>query len=282
MSGFFYGLNFIKSMKIQIINIRPGGNDTSLVKGIIRDPIKRKFINDKIMKLYPNIEQVGFVNLDPENPELLMAGGEFCANAIVCNAFLTLGGKPGKILIKASGVKRKLVAGVTANSEAFAEMPVNSEPKQTIIKIKNSSDYLVKMDGIIHYVTFSDMVLKNMNQNQIKQRAMNIIKQNKLDTFPAAGVMYVRKMNKELSIIPVVYVRDINTLFIESACGSGSTAVGMVVSLKNNSGIKDLSIYQPSGNPIKVTVNYKKGKFSYTQIQNPIKVLNDINISIDI
>ena len=61
--------------------IRPGGNDTALVLGIERDFNKRKQINDQIMKKYSKVEQVGFVNPDPTEPELLMAGREFCGNA---------------------------------------------------------------------------------------------------------------------------------------------------------------------------------------------------------
>ncbi|MBI3887898.1 hypothetical protein HY310_02415, partial [Candidatus Microgenomates bacterium] len=56
--------------------IRPGGNDTALFRGVITDAGKRKKLNDSIMRVYPYVEQVGFVSLDTKQPELMMAGGE--------------------------------------------------------------------------------------------------------------------------------------------------------------------------------------------------------------
>ncbi len=60
----------------------PSGNPTALVIGIEKDLEKRKEINNAIMSKYDFIEQVGFIN--PNNPELIMAGGEFCGNATRC------------------------------------------------------------------------------------------------------------------------------------------------------------------------------------------------------
>ena len=107
--------------------MRPGGNDTALVMGVIRSGAMRKEINDVLLGIYKNVEQVGFVNLDPISPELMMAGGEFCGNATRSTAWLVLDGHPGEVNIKVSGVKGKLRAGVTPNGEAFAQMPIYAD-----------------------------------------------------------------------------------------------------------------------------------------------------------
>ena len=64
--------------------------------------------------------------------------------------------------------------------------------------------------------------------------------------------MFVNRIDDEnIEISPVVFVRAINTLFYETACGSGTTAVGVYESAKRGEGI-DINILQPSGNTINV------------------------------
>jgi len=115
---------------------------------------ERKKLNDFLMECYPNIEQVGFINTDINNAELTMAGGEFCGNATRSSAWIILGGKPGTIDIKVSGVDKKLKAGVTENLEAFAQMPIYSEVSNIVFDAPNTKNCLVKMEGIVHYIDF--------------------------------------------------------------------------------------------------------------------------------
>lgn len=96
----------------------PGGNATALVFDLENNLHFRKTINDTIMDKFPYIEQVGFLSSDPEKPELIMAGNEFCGNATRCAAWHFLKGIPGEISLKVSGVDRKLRAGVTKEYEA--------------------------------------------------------------------------------------------------------------------------------------------------------------------
>ena len=49
----------------------------------------------------------------------------------------------------------------------------------------------------------------------------------------AAGVMFIERKNGKIILSPVVFVKEINTLFYETACGSGSVAVGIYESFKN-------------------------------------------------
>src|SRR5579872_2033523 len=116
----------VDGINLPFMNIRPGGNDTTLLIGIPQ-PKSRKIINDTIMSIYPNIEQVGFVSLTPGNVELTMAGGEFCGNATRRTAWLALNGQNRNLEIKVSGAGKKLKAGVTELGEGYAEMPVYAD-----------------------------------------------------------------------------------------------------------------------------------------------------------
>lgn len=265
--------NFSNTGSIRFDILRPGGNNTALVRGIITDPEKRKKINDQIMKFYPNVEQVGFINLQ-ENPELVMAGGEFCGNATRSTIWLALNGNAGEIMIQVSGVTSQLRAGITSNGEAYSQMPVYENPEK-IQKDSDPTNFIVEMEGITHLIRFCADEIKDLSVEDTKKAAMALIIEKKLDQCPAAGIIYTEKSDEGWKIIPVVYVRDINTLFYETACGSGTAALGLVLAKQQGKSIKDVSIQQPSGLSIKISVNFNGEKFIDAQISGPITPLQE-------
>ena len=267
--------NSNKSLKFKVI--RPGGNDTALVEGII-DPSQRENINDTLMKLYPNVEQVGFVDLKSPTPQLMMAGGEFCGNATRSTAWQFLNGQQGEVQLSVSGVNKPLNAGVDENGEAYAQMPIYQDPSN--ITDIGDNTYIVRMEGITHYITFDTSQIDGLNPEEIKTKAMETLKSQQLDREPAAGVIYTQKDEKGLTITPVVYVRDIDTLFLETACGSGTTALGQVLSLQQGTSIIDEPIMQPTGLPIKVTVIFDGQEFKEVMIRGPVVPLIEATLEI--
>lgn len=265
---------------IDFVSVRPGGNDTALCIGMVDSPEERKVINDAIMLLYPNVEQVGFINPSIENAELMMAGGEFCGNATRSTAWKILNGKPGEIEVKVSGVAKKLNAGVTAEGEAYAQMPVYKKVEKLSLE-KETGNYTVQMEGITHNITFDAESLNGLTPEEIKQKSLDIIRSKGLDKYPASGVIYCKSEGNGWKITPVVYVRDINTLFLETACGSGTTALGLVLALREGKSIDNVPIVQPTGRPIKVSVEFNGESFGYTQISGPIEKLTSAVLEID-
>lgn len=256
--------------KYNITIIRPGGNDTCLVGGIEQNIDTRKRINDAIMKKYPNVEQVGFINTDPKKVELFMAGGEFCGNATRSTAWLALGGRPGELQMKVSGAKQKLKAGVTSSGEAFAQMPIYP----AVSKIsKDGDNRIVELEGITQYINFNTKEIKGRSPGEIKKNTMAFIRAKNLDRFPAAGITYCLAERGGWRIAPIVYVRAIDTLFMETACGSGTTALGLVLAQKLGSSINTIPIMQPSLLPINVSIVYDRKSFIYAQISGPIELL---------
>jgi diaminopimelate epimerase/ribosomal protein S18 acetylase RimI-like enzyme len=262
--------NQIKNYKFNVV--KPGGNDTCLIYGKIDSPTERKRLNDLAMGFYPNVEQVGFL----ENNELVMAGGEFCGNATRSAALLLLNGEPGEINIKVSGVKNYLKAGVRENGETYSEMPIfNNTDKVISIERNDPSEVLVEMEGISHLINFNYQQIENLPPDEIKRQAKNRIDELNLNQLPAAGVIYVKQQKKgQYSIIPVVYVRDIDTLFLETACGSGTTALGLVLAKNKGSSIDTIPIIQPSGMPIKISVDYDGNTFNKATIEGPVEIVS--------
>lgn len=265
-------IEIMKSSKAvyPFVIMRPGGNETALITGIIQDESKRRDINDAIMNCYPNVEQVGFINTDPAAPELMMAGGEFCGNATRSTAWLALDGKPGEVAISVSGVKNRLRAGITQDGEAFAQMPIYQDIAKVI---KDGDNRIVEMEGITQYINFNSEEIEGLAQNEMKQKAMTLIRAKNLDRFPAAGIMYSKKEGNSWRITPIVYVKAVDTLYAETACGSGTTALGLVLALQNGGSINDLPVVQPTGLPIKVSVEFDGTTFRYAQISGPVEKL---------
>lgn len=259
------------SINYKFTTIKPGGNDTCLISGKVDNLIERKRINDLIMSAYPNVEQVGFL----ENYNLTMAGGEFCGNATRSAAYLLLKGDPGEIDLKVSGTDGYLKAGIRDNGETYAQMPIyNSTEKITPTKRGDISEYLVEMQGISQLICFNCQPIENLSPEDIKKQAKNRIDELSLNKLPAAGIIYVKQEDGQYSITPIVYVRDIDTLFLETACGSGTTALGLVLAKKKGSSIDKVSVTQPSGLPIKISVNYDGITFNSAYIEGPLNIIN--------
>lgn len=248
--------------------LRPGGNDTCLIQGIVKNPDERKRLNDLIMQRFPNVEQVGFVDLNPQAPRLMMAGGEFCGNATRSTAWLALNGKEGEVMINVSGVDRALRAGVSGNGDAFAQMPVYPSTEKITVQPDAT---IVELEGITQVITRDNSLINGKTDDEIKQLTQLILAEQGLTQFPAAGVMYLRKNGNNLELTPVVYVRDIDTLFIETACGSGTAAIGVAAALEQGNDVTNLEVVQPSGMPIRVDVQYQNNSMEYVQIRGPIE-----------
>lgn len=253
----------------------PGGNDTALVMGIVDDIDTRHMINDSIMQRHKNVEQVGFVSLDYGNPKLVMAGGEFCGNATRSATMFYLDGKPGEIEITVSGVSRKLKAGIFKNLDVWAEMPVSKQ----LDKIHQVDDgcYMVEMEGIVHLVIIPQKSKEYLGDvSNLKYNARELLKKYKLLSRVAAGVIFVSEQATSgvYAIHPCVYVSAIETMFYETACGSGTVATGLVFSYLKKQSI-DLPLIQPSGNVLNAVIEQSNGVVTSAVISGSVYT-NDI------
>jgi diaminopimelate epimerase len=264
-----------KARQLQFSVFRPAGNDTGLFSGIIRDTEQRKAIADALQRTYLNVEQVGFVNLDPNNAELMMTGGEFCGNATSSAAYHILNGQPGSISIKVSGVKEKLLAGVSEAGEGFSQMPVYSDPSYLKPDLDRPGNVLVVMEGISHYIDFDAYQIKGLSVEQIKAKAREEMRQKGIDQNPACGIIYAEELKHGWVIHPIIYVRDADTLFYETSCGSGTTALGLVVAHRAGETMHEIPVIQPSGLTIKVCVEFENGVFGYVQIQSFVQKVQE-------
>ncbi len=90
--------------------------------------------------------------------------------------------------------------------------------------------------------------------NQLKQLAKSIIsKYEVIDS--AVGVMFIDYTKDIVKVYPVVWVKDIDTLFFETSCGTGSASLTVLKSILKCKSLF-IDILQPSGNIIRVETKY--------------------------
>lgn len=251
---------------------RPAGNDTALVLSDISDQAVKKQINDGVMKIYSNVEQVGFVYGKDYQLTMDMAGDELCVNASRCATYLAMDGNPGDTSIKVSGASELLKSGINNDGEVYIQLPINSESNK-VSRDSSSSSWIVQMEGITHYVDFDMDQIKGLSPEDIKRLALSKIKEKNLDLFAASGVIFTKKTKEGYRIVPIVYVRNIDTLFLETACGSGTCALGQVLAICNQQPIIDLPIIQPSGKSINVSVSFKNNSITDVTVKSKVEKL---------
>ncbi len=270
----------------------PGGNPTVLLPEGQHLPaasgpeqrIQRAAIANALMKTgHLAAEQVGFVDFAGSPPHLEMMGGEFCVNA--CRSAALVFALSGLLPIKrqapdgtplawagnisASGSERPLAVKVAAqfdadptpgtppdlkNYTAAVAVPLPETaagatpfPLETIAP----GATLVRVPGIAH-------LLLDMAEHPLPQEwqaaAVSWRQRCGLDNEEAVGVVWHNRegSGETRCIHPAVWVRDTDSLVMETACGSGSLALALMA--LRDEGTTALSVLQSSGETLQVHV----------------------------
>lgn len=226
-----------KKIEIQVAN--PSGNVTIFVRtkcgreeyqGIATQLLERKELQG---------EQVAFLREAEAGVDgaMDMCGLEFCGNASrTYGLMLALeAGEEGKgqKKVRVSGCDEVLTVDFdTKERSAKVKMPAYL----TCEKVGKGA--VVDFGGILHIIE-PDTPATLENFNVIKEKVYET--QNP----PALGVMFWD--TKEEKLIPVVYVKDVDTIYFEGSCGSGTTACAAAFSMGKPDGVYRWSIAQPEG-----------------------------------
>ena len=240
--------------------LNPSGNITALVtKDVPRERYQE--ISNKIMKNDPNIEQVGFLKKYTDSIfRLEMAGLEFCGNASRAFACFLVKEKyvnKNTFEISVSGYDNLIECNVEKIGEDYYST-INLKllkPIKDFIenkKLDNQEISVIHLPGISH--TFLDQKKFKFDKGSCLKEAKKIIQELNLINLPAVGVIWY----EDNQINPIVYVKDIDSLFYENSCGSGSIAYGIYHSyLQNKDGIFNFDVIQKNKEVVKVTIELK-------------------------
>lgn len=194
-------------------------------------------------------EQSGFAIFEPGKlPHCEMSGGEFCGNAARAMAVLLSIVTQKSKTFTISGFNGKVEASVTRVTDSrykatcfFPRMILNVES----VLVDSVFMDVVDLGGIVHVVLRGELPKDYQLQHQ------NIVKALGLGGRDAVGVIWLTEKYGKVFISPVVWVRAINSFFLEGSCGSGSIAAAKVLG-------KEISrIGQRTGECIEVKISSK-------------------------
>ncbi len=228
--------------KLKYILMDPTGNRTILVDTPVPED-EHPAVAAKLMEKESAAEQVGFLSFSGNREySLRMAGGEFCGNAAMSAAVyrgMLTGQKTGEIVVKVSGapepVRVKISARDDGSWQGIVEMP---RPRSIeIIRFPEGPALpVVSFSGISHVI-----LEQKLPEREAERFAKSWCGYLKAD---ALGLMFLDKEQGRLS--PLVYVPAADTLFWESSCGSGTSAVGAWLAKGSGKPVK-IPLQQPGG-----------------------------------
>ena len=211
----------------------PTGNVTALVEDAV-EPALQPEAAVEIMRLHPEVEQVGFVSLDGGFPSLRMAGGEFCGNASISAAALLAMEKdlpiPAEIALSVSGAPEAVTVRLEQREgetfRAAVRMPAAGSVQKRSFAFDTMRDDLavVKLDGITHILIEPDSSFFSLLTNRTD--AESAVRQwcDELNA-DGLGLMFVSGD----ALTPLVFIPGSNTVFWETSCASGTAAAGLAI-----------------------------------------------------
>lgn len=184
-------------------------------------------------------EQAGMV--DPRSRTLMMAGGEFCANACRALAALLALLNPGEesFTARVSGLESEVeleAKGALPSWRARASFPM---PGLTL------SENRVDLPGITHIY---EKTFRFPSKGEAMRLGLSRVERISDPDMAAAGHVWWRHKDGELEILPFVRVPGAGTAMLESACGSASLGLAALL------GLDVCRIYQPSGAALEVRI----------------------------
>ena len=284
--------------KIKIMVADPAGNITIFVKDSFDreqyPAVAGQLLADKELKG----EQVAFILDTPAgggaDGKMEMCGLEFCGNG--SRSF-------GLITAKKMGIKGKGSVNVDVSGcDEILTVEVDTEKNYTKIKMPNplsvskidlsqlpigDTDSAIRQQlkraAVLDFGGILHVVLKGVTADR---KNFDIIKDYMMEKYnpPALGVMFCGKDagEKELCpLVPVVYVKDVDTTYFEGSCGSGTTACAAAFGLEKGEGTYRFVFPQPAGT-IESTVVIAGGKVDRVFIEGLVGISPEMEKEIEL
>lgn len=236
-------------MTLDYTILDPTGNITILVDPGVPEELQAG-ISAKLLSAEPAAEQVGFIMpADDCSIAVRMGGGEFCGNATLSAAALycSRNGVSGSVKVRMSGCGDILDAEISRSGDGFygsVVMPPPLSARRVKLPCGGSSRELTLVDfgGIAHLVDVSPAEDIPVSREFMRSWCS-------LLNAGALGLMRFDAVGSSME--PAVYVRDIDTLYYERSCASGTAALGAV--LAANAGCEISACISEPGGRLSVT-----------------------------
>lgn len=229
-------------MNIDYYLINPTENITLLVETPVAQELQ-PFVASELLLREKRGEQVGFIErADGFDISVRMAGGEFCGNAAISAAALYLKENAYKSNIEVclSGISLSVKA-LKDNNNKFqfsAHLKNDSLVDEVLFEYKEKEYKLpiIHLNGISHIIAEKSCI-DFAPEDVIKDICKDI-------NIGALGIMTFD--SEANSLIPLVFVREGDTLYWEKSCASGTASLGAYLFHKTGNKIS-LDINEPGG-----------------------------------
>ena len=254
---------------IHYVTLNPAGNLTCLVL----DPVPAEERGRVTAALMDRCEQVGYLETPRIFPEhararLQMMGGEFCGNASMGTAAwlamqdgLRIGDEKG-IILEVSGTEEPVFCRVcreTAGWTGTVEMPPVLGTEE--IRIHGKKFMAVHLSGMTHLIHTGERMEKTEAEDLLRAAAIEL---------PAPAIGLLQWEETEGRMTPLVFVRESGTMIWETACGSGSAAIGAWKTLATGAYTR-VAIEQPGGR-LTVETETDRGKIRRIRLTGNIRI----------
>ncbi len=268
-------------MKLNFIKANPTENMTIF----ILDPLPRSTYSDVANKLmnYNSLcaEQVGYFEkptISGSCARLHMMGGEFCGNAsrafaafMVQKKYDTFQREGDAYIVpfEVSGNDGILEANVKELSDHTFDVRIklplhkSAKPFETHYNGVHYPCMLVDFEGISHVVLFTGDDIPD------EGLLLHIVEELSPLSSGAFGVMYYQQDLNYMT--PLVYVEDTKSVVWERSCGTGTAALGVALSLTNQSSI-DMVVNQPGGS-LEIMTVWKDGKIEALYLKGEVGIV---------
>lgn len=258
-------------MKIRVAN--PAGNITVFVMDKVQREDYAKISAQILDRKELHAEQVGFIEQEGKAVHMQMMGGEFCGNATRSFAYLLSmlsDEKPEEVLVDVSGSDRPLKAEINPEKgTSRVEMPLPVDRKE--LRLGEKAVYpVVVFDGICHIIAEGAP-----GEQELVDRL--IAEAEKICPCEAYGVMFLQKEH----MVPVVYVKETDSMVWESSCGSGSMGAAVYLSEQEKDGSFVYRLHQPGG-VIEASVCKENGKVISCKMGGPVEISGEMEIEVNV
>ncbi len=260
--------------KLNILVANPAGNKTIFVLDRFEKSEYKKIANKLLENREINAEQIGFIIPASENDpgRMEMCGQEFCGNAsrsyaLYLAKLLGINGS-GLVTIRVSGIDDEVEVEVdTSSNYTKIAMPIPTKIMAFPLKLCQDAQ-LVILNGILHLVVFDQPATLDFFNDSLSSI------REQYDA-PAIGVMFFDTLLGSLT--PVVWVRDINSIYFEGSCASGSVATAAVLSRNFGDGIHTFILPQPEG-ILEITIMKENGSINKAYLQGNVTLGDPIQV----
>lgn len=282
----------MQKRKIKITVANPAGNITIFVHDKFDRAEYAKIAEQLLAMKEFAAEQVAFVLDAPEYGEaegkMEMCGLEFCGNATRTFGLMLareLGIKgAGKVFVDVSGADEILTVEVNTDTD-YTRVKMPAYQKIRIVDMSavfaeecaESTEKLKKVKavdfgGIIHFI-LPDVAASAENFEKIKAFVYGN------SNPPAFGAMFYDTQSGKL--IPVVYVKDVDSTYFEGSCASGSASCAIAFGSEKPDGDYCFTLPQPAGT-INASVEVRDGKVRTAYIEGSVAIDEPIEVEVEI